>query len=229
MELENVKNVLIKMLKTHEGQEQEAIKAVLNLIEKPALRVSYSDDGKYAYFNNKQYRKCRGNYYRRHENLHVAVMEYYSGQNVPQGYEVHHNSKDYNGNWDKSKNDIEHLQLMTKTEHIKLHNNTKIISNCQRCGKEFLKPKRIDSYYCDECKKIIKNKGNKEYYLKNAEIIKEYRKEHREKAREIESKYRENHREELREREHRYRTEHKEEINAKRRKRYAERKLEIMK
>lgn len=46
--------------------------------------------------------------------MHVYVWEYYNGK-VPKGYEVHH--KDF----DKSNNDISNLELLTKSEHSKLH------------------------------------------------------------------------------------------------------------
>lgn len=60
-----------------------------------------------------------GTYYRcakLKKRMHIFVWEYYNGQ-VPAGYEVHH--KDL----DKSNNDISNLELLTVSQHRKLHAN----------------------------------------------------------------------------------------------------------
>lgn len=85
--------------------------------------------------------------------LHRNVWQYYHGA-IPKGnYLIHH--KD----WDKSNNSISNLQLLTKTEHGKIHNplgqmngmpNEKEFT-CDICGKKFIK---LDvgqkSHYCSK-------------------------------------------------------------------------------
>ena len=60
--------------------------------------------------------------------MHIYVWRFYNGE-IMKGYEIHHID------FDKSNNNIENLQLLTKSEHTKLHsrilkgaaNNKKII------------------------------------------------------------------------------------------------------
>ena len=114
-------------------------------------KVIYSEDGKFAYFNGHKYHRTQNGYYERHELLHVAVMEEHIGKSITLGYVVHHNTKDENGSWDKSKNNIENLKLLTKSEHTKIHSKDKDknkvknikpkIAVCKNCGREF------ESYY----------------------------------------------------------------------------------
>lgn len=58
-----------------------------------------------------------------HKRMHVYVWEYYNGK-VPKGYQVHHIDMD------KSNNCIGNLQLLTKSEHMKLHG--KLLTDKQR-------------------------------------------------------------------------------------------------
>jgi len=51
--------------------------------------------------------------------MHILVYETFVGE-VPKGYDVHHI------NHNKSDNRVENLQLLTKSEHKKLHSNSKI-------------------------------------------------------------------------------------------------------
>ena len=92
------------------------------------MSIKYTIDSKNrkcAIFNNMKFiqEKEKG-YYRIDTNwhkdiknsyrLHQAVYEYYKGE-IPKGYHVHH--KDHN----KENNDISNLELMTNSEHQKLH------------------------------------------------------------------------------------------------------------
>lgn len=73
---------------------------------------------KTQYFNGYRFtRGEEGTYYRcakLKKRMHVYVWEYYNGT-IPDGYEVHHMD------FDKSNNDISNLQLLTQSEHRKLH------------------------------------------------------------------------------------------------------------
>ena len=76
-------------------------------------------------FNGVEYRRMGGrrNYYlsqsksnagrKGAKGLHVAVWEFYSGQTVPEGYEIHH--KDGN----PFNNDYSNLECMSRTDHRK--------------------------------------------------------------------------------------------------------------
>ena len=71
-------------------------------------------------------------------------MKYYCGGEIPKGLNVHHNAKDEEGRWDKSKNNIEDLLLVTKKEHDKLHQKRKLKIEadkevtCTVCGRIFM-------------------------------------------------------------------------------------------
>lgn len=70
-----------------------------------------------AYFNGLRFRKDKGKYYVNFDTmqrLHVAVWEYFNGPK-PKKYHIHH--KDNN----KKNNDISNLQLLSSSEHGKLH------------------------------------------------------------------------------------------------------------
>lgn len=73
---------------------------------------------KYQYFNSVKFtRDDKTGYYcnsTTHKRMHVYVWEYYNGQ-IAKGYQVHHIDED------KSNNDITNLQLLTQSEHMKLH------------------------------------------------------------------------------------------------------------
>lgn len=81
------------------------------------MKVEYLEDGDLAIFNEVKFRKDKTTgYYLNstlHERLHVYIWEYYNGKS-PKGFEVHHKEG-------KGKNDIEYLQLLSKSDHMKLH------------------------------------------------------------------------------------------------------------
>ena len=165
MNIETAKEILIKSLSSQDELLQEAIKSVLAELEKSEpepLRVTYSNDEKYAYFNGRKYRKDGYGYYMRLTSLHIDVMEYFTKRIIPQGYDVHHNGKDENGEYDKRKNDIEHLILMESSDHHRLHLSTKlkerITSICVNCGKEFETFYEHQKYCSENCRREYSEK-----------------------------------------------------------------------
>lgn len=83
--------------------------------------VEYLDNGKIAIFNNHKYvRDDKTGYYLCHDaggtgtRLHRDVWCFYNGD-IPKGYSIHH--IDHN----KSNNEINNLQMLSNSEHIKLH------------------------------------------------------------------------------------------------------------
>ena len=85
----------------------------------------------YILFDGRRYTRQTNGYYREYSGkyLHRAVWERFNGE-IPEGYVIHHIDGD------KSNNDLTNLQLMTKSEHVKLHNSVKT-NICRYCGKEF--------------------------------------------------------------------------------------------
>lgn len=80
--------------------------------------VTYSEDGKYAYFDGKSFcRDEKTGYFLNtgiHKRLHRYVYEKTVGP-IPKGYDIHH--KDH----DKNNNEPENLELLTRSEHLKRH------------------------------------------------------------------------------------------------------------
>ena len=99
-------------------------------------------DEKHRRFNGDIFVKHSNGYYVLNKTLHNAVYQFYNGlEKIPEGYVVHHNGKDENGNYSKEKNDIEDLILMKRGEHTKLHGKTELNQIktfiCRVCGKSF--------------------------------------------------------------------------------------------
>ena len=73
---------------------------------------------KYVWFNNIKFtRDDKTGYYLNstiHKRLHRYVWEYYNGE-IPKGYEIHHIDMD------RDNNDISNLQLLSRSEHRKIH------------------------------------------------------------------------------------------------------------
>lgn len=86
---------------------------------------------KVVVFNGYKYYKQKSGYYQMAETnkrrnlgverrLHRAVWKFYNG-NIPKGYHIHH--KDEN----KDNNDITNLELLSASQHSKIHNKNKRI------------------------------------------------------------------------------------------------------
>ncbi len=91
----------------------------------------------YQWFQHRKFGKTSsGHFYSGTLNkfIHVAIWEYYRGE-IPKGYVIHH--KDFN----PANNNLNNLQMMTRSEHNKLHSDMreKKLFVCKYCGKEFYK------------------------------------------------------------------------------------------
>lgn len=115
-------------------------------------KVEVIDDN-YQKFNGVLYRKNNHGHYSTGQGIHQVVYRYYCGE-IPTGYEIHHKDKN------KSNNDIFNLQILTKAEHQKLHNQKgnvlvrkeEITTTCANCGKIFSTRRRgIIKFCCKKC------------------------------------------------------------------------------
>ena len=105
-----------------------------------SMRVEIIDNS-HQKFNDKIYKLSEKGYYYAlgFYALHIDVWKYHHGENsIPKGYHVHHK------NFNKADNNIENLQLLTHSEHSKLHGLARpfIKHICENCGKAFFSRKR---------------------------------------------------------------------------------------
>ena len=106
------------------------------------------------------YKGSKSNYFRVNISLHQFIWRYCVGE-IPKGYDIHH--KDLNPN----NNDISNFQMLTKSEHIRLHKTIEIERpqefTCKICGKKFLAVKAEKNYFCSEkCRCADKRSRNQE-------------------------------------------------------------------
>ena len=135
---------LIEALKAETTTEQELhfIEECERKLNGKLPRVEVIDD-KHQKFNGEIYTKREKNgYYVIWKTLHKEVMKYYLGGDIPENLIIHHNKKTKEGYWDRSKNNIEDLKLVTKAEHEEIHQKRKLNLEfkdavCTVCGKKF--------------------------------------------------------------------------------------------
>ena len=130
---------------------QEDIKVLINATYKPPLRVEIIDE-KHQSFNGKIYHINSTGHYERAEMLHRVVAEYYFGE-IPEGHQVHHKSKDETGDFDKNKNNIENLEILSRSEHYEIHKPSRDKKKirkfiCENCGKEYEATNMGNNNFC---------------------------------------------------------------------------------
>lgn len=129
------------------------------------MKVQYIEKTKIAYFNGKRFtRDDKTGYYLgttkengKRQRLHRYIWEYYNGE-IPKGYDIHH--KDHN----KDNNELDNLELISKSQHSRLH--------CQELTEE-QKQKRKENFEKNARPKAIewhKSVEAKEWHKKHYKI-----------------------------------------------------------
>ena len=123
-----------------------------DLIAPPVVEVI---DDKHQKFNGLVYYADRRHHFHKNIQLHRAVYAYYNGENVIEGFDVHH------ANVNPADNNIENLQLLTRSEHQKVHGTHQAKNNsekvCPICGKTLADKEPTAKYCSRECwKKSIR-------------------------------------------------------------------------
>ena len=125
-------------------------------------------------FNGVEYRLMgAGRYYlsqstsnegRKHaKGLHVAIWEYYNGQEVPDGYEIHHKDGD------TFNNDISNLECVSHGEHRKLHpvkdmeKQKEHLERIRPLAAEWHKSEEGHEWHVQHAKKTIQNVPRKQH------------------------------------------------------------------
>lgn len=133
--------------------ERHRIDVLENDLTQPP-EVEQIDENHQIFLGVTYHREKHGSY-RQVIGVHQAVYEYYYGE-VPKGYHIHHID------CDKSNNLITNLQMLTKTEHIKIHRpkgydmatHQKKTFICEVCGKEYQAHCSGKNRFCSpECRK----------------------------------------------------------------------------
>ncbi|MBR0060392.1 MAG: HNH endonuclease, partial [Selenomonadaceae bacterium] len=95
-------------------REANIVEELIDKIERRMAPIETIDD-KHKKFNGLTYYKDErtGRYFSRTP-LSRVVWTYYNGE-IPDGYEIHHVDEN------KANDDISNLQMMTKSEHWKIH------------------------------------------------------------------------------------------------------------
>lgn len=111
--------------------EQRHLDALEQDLNPPPV-VEIIDETHQKFLGRIYHKKAEKYYVSANKNLHRVVWEYFYGK-IPAGYSIHH--IDCN----KDNNDISNLQILTNSEHRKLHNSmsTSKEYTCEVCGKKF--------------------------------------------------------------------------------------------
>ncbi|MBQ9478770.1 MAG: hypothetical protein IJU71_04370, partial [Selenomonadaceae bacterium] len=85
--------------------------------------------------------------------LHIDVWKYHNGT-PPEGYHIHHNHRNPDGTFDRIENNIEHLLLMSKSDHKIYHSLHRVVAKrvCEHCGKEFETASGYKKYCSEDCR-----------------------------------------------------------------------------
>lgn len=148
--IEKVAKMLLEILDNSETDFEKI--AVQNLISQLTGNPAILDENN-QYFNGKIYRRSEKYFTNGKTSIHRDVWEFYHSA-IPEGYHIHH--KDFN----PANNNLENLQLLTKSEHSKLHAKIGYGERvCAYCGKIFIArsmPQKFCSRKCLNRSKLPK-------------------------------------------------------------------------
>jgi len=121
--------------------ERHRLDILINDLTAPPTVETIDDTHKK--FNGEIYRKDSNGHFHKSTFIHRVIWSYNYGE-IPQGdYVIHHINEN------KSDNNIENLQLLTRNEHRKKHTETLEAQEyiCQNCGVKFL-AKQTTAKFC---------------------------------------------------------------------------------
>lgn len=139
----------------------------INVLEKDLIsppKVEIIDE-KHQKFNGVVYYRVKsGHYTANYFAIHRTIWNYYNGD-PPKGYEIHHIDEN------PANNEISNLQLLTRSEHQRIHRHGKAIPNnveeyyvCSNCGRGFKSKKLANLKYCSaKCKREAEKRNGKDY------------------------------------------------------------------
>ena len=169
---DKARNFLLNIADSLPPDVKSATEFILNeldKVEKNSTKDEFNPrveiiDENHQRFNGEIYTKRKKNgYYYCTKILHTEVYKFYSGLNeIPKNFLIHHASNNERGAYDKDKNNIEDLRLMTRKAHTALHNpelGRVAIFICKNCGKEYESRSMGANCYCSKkCKNEWQNK-----------------------------------------------------------------------
>ena len=139
------KEEIFKLLRESVEDEREAwiVEELVNKIE--FIMPLEVVDKTHLKFDGVIYRESpKDHHYYKSSSLHRVMYSYFYGV-IPNGFDVHH--KDLN----PVNNDISNLQLLTKSQHSKIHGKIRrkeINRQCAICGKIFTVPAKSTQKFC---------------------------------------------------------------------------------
>lgn len=160
--------IVLELLPKLNPKEQTALNCLINSkLDESPLRIEVIDET-HQKFNGEIYVKHKSGYYHIWKTLHKEVVKYYNNGEIPNDCFVHHNKKTEDGHWDRDKNNIEDLSIVTKAEHSAIHKERKIVIKpkkavCAVCGKTFLVCKYKNIRCCSRhCGNILGHRNRKQ-------------------------------------------------------------------